>query len=433
MMRVLASVLVVVAACGRQTHRTIDAPPAEPDAEVMDNGEPTTTSVQLTITRLSSPVPGATVIFQDAASTVIQTALTDNAGRAWAELPAGGFVTAINHIEGNNELTTFSAVQPGDALRLDLTPIVNGTVHVFTLTVPTENGSDGYQVRTSCGMAGLDATGTGEITLEGCAGVADIAVVPTVDGLPVARALFVPAQNLPASGPLTLTGTYDTMAMHSISYSAVPGHVQSLAAYRAITPQRRGFEAAAADAPTGGALTLQLELPATQADQLTVTNQYPTAGEVGQQSIYEWGAASTAYALNLSATMLPAFASAPAFDATTRTLAWTERPSAAEPDAVRARLSIYRDDIPSGTGWKWRIAAPRSATSIAFPTLPVGMFDFNPQAGDTIVVDDLATLRVTGGYAAVRVNPFADATRSIVGATGRIVLQTLYYEEPIEL
>ena len=81
------------------------------------------------------------------------------------------------------------------------------------------------------------------------------------------------------------------------------------------------------------------------------------------------------------------------------------------------------------------IAAPKSGTTIALPKLPVGSFDFNPNATDTIVVDGLTTAALPdgpegpegpGGYDAMRAHAFDPLTSMSRTTPGVLVYQTQY-------
>src|SRR4029079_3027308 len=126
-----------------------------------------------------------------------------------------------------------------------------------------------------------------------------------------------------------------------------------------------------------------------------------------------------------AAAMLPAYNTPPAYDAAARAVTWSERPAAVAADVVRTRLSMYRDDIPAGRAWTWRMIAPRSATRVVYPQLPSFGFDFTPSGTDTIVIDELTTASVPGGYAAVRADGFGDLTHAVMSAPGRMVVELL--------
>ncbi len=127
---------------------------------------------------------------------------------------------------------------------------------------------------------------------------------------------------------------------------------------------------------------------------------------------------------------MQAYASAPVYDLAAHTVTWTERAGGTPGDVVRVGMQMYRDDIPTGRAWRWRLAAARTGTSVKFPTLPpVAGFDFNPIASDTVAIDDLTMMRLPGGLAPWRTTIFAPLAQTLTGTTGHVAVQTLYVPE----
>lgn len=445
--RRLAAMLVLVG-CGRDLHHTIDGGPidAPPDIPVSSN-DPPASAVKLRVIRNGQPVNGVTAWFQSdlAASTVVASAQTNEQGLAWAELPTGGYVTAIERgVDGIDEVTTFAGVQPADDLRLVLAPTGDPTFHWFRLVIPQDSGATSYVVDHSCAgePIGVDATLAADVALSGCDATVDFVISSLTDGVPTGRALYAGAQTLPAPpapepndamppplGMLTLTGTYQALETHTLSYANVPATLFGVHAYQALSAERRAFEAGEFGAVADNAATVQLAMPVSTATLLTVTTGYPTSGEHGQPLVFDWGVSSATSNLDVGAALLPAYASAPTFDSASRTITWTERTATTQPDLVRARIHVFRDDIPQGRSWGWRIVAPRAGAAVTYPELPVVDFDYNPGATDTAGVGELTVAKLPGGFAAWRQTAFADFTRAVTGTSGRIVLQTRYVEE----
>lgn len=451
----LATVLVAFAACGNDgLHHTVDALPADVaiDQVTPNNDDPPAGAVTLTITRNSAAVANVAVFFQDPSSTLIEQTLTNEGGLAWALMPDGGFVTAIEKRgDGLYELSTFAGAAAGDALQLAFAASAGQKSWPFKLAFsPSTNGMH-YQVRTSCSdeAFGIDdpastAPDTNIVSLSGCDdGIADFVVTALdMDGLPTGDALVAEAVTLPAppnggmadaSPPqyntLTLPGTFLPVETHTLSYSNLGAELDSLTVYQAISATRRAYSAADIAPRAGTTASATLQIPAGATTMLTVTTAN-SAGQKGQQSLYEWGAASTTYTLDAATGLsLPSYSAYPTFDPATRTIAWSETGGSAQPDAVRARIHAYRDDIPAGTSWGWRIIAPRTGASVTLPQLPVLGFDFNAHDTDTVGVDELTTLRLPGGYAAWRARGFTDVTRAVSGPSGSITQQTLYFEQ----
>lgn len=419
--------VVGLAACKADLHHTVDALPADGTTDTLSTmpGDPPASAVKLTITRGGMPVPAVAVFFQTADSSLVSASLTDDKGLAWALAPAGSFVTAREHRGTNlDELTTFSGAQPGDALTLELDPTGSLSEVTFSLTVQAQANAASYQVHTPCGLVAMSST-TEDITLTGCGTTTDLVIVPIDVDSNVLGAMYIANVTL-NGGAIQIAGVYQNLATTTISYSNVPASVQYLGVYEAVSADRPAFEQTAGTNPASGSASTSVLMPSTSATELTATSEMPVSSEVGQQLIYHWHDANLVYNLDLASVQLPPYASAPTYDPASRTLAWTERAGAVEPELVRARIHVYRDDIPAGRAWGWRIAAPRSGTSIAYPKLPIVDFDFNPAAGDAIGVDDLTTISLPGGYAGFHTTAFADVRRAISGTLGRIVTQSLY-------
>lgn len=432
MKHILATLLL--AACGNELHHTVDAQPADTSADtsVPVNGQPPADAVSVTITRQGVAQAGVAVVFQDPSSTLIDAATTDTEGRAWARMPAGGFVTSIEHVgSGVDELTTFATVVNGDALRLDIAPLDTGTDKALTVTVPIDGTASSYGIQTSCGAGGADATGTGSMSLVNCGPTTDLVIASYLDGVATGRVLYAPGVALPATGNVVIAGVYEELVASSLTYTNVPAQVALVSAYQAVSAVLRAYDTSGTVAPAGGTATIGLKIPPTTGSVLTVSTLYPVSGEVGQQALYDWDTAAPTLTRDLATALLPAYATAPVYDVTTHTATWTERAGGPAADLVRATLNIFRDDIPVGRAWHWHLAVARGSTpSVKFPTLPsVAGFDFNPASADTAVVDELTELRLPGGLTPWRTQVFGPTAQSIIGAAGHIALQTLYFEQ----
>ena len=167
--------------------------------------------------------------------------------------------------------------------------------------------------------------------------------------------------------------------------------------------------------------TAQMQMPASAASELTVATEFPTTG-VGRETFYDWHAPTTMFSLDIATAQVPRYATSPVLAGST--LTWSETGSGVAPDLVRATIHAYRDGFPQGRTWHWKIAAPRTATTIKFPTLPVGDYDFNVKDTDSVGVDELETISLPGGYVPAR----AFAPVATTTASGRVVVQSLYFE-----
>lgn len=445
------SVLIaLVTACKSDLHHTVDAPPTDMATDTL--GESTDDAppgaVTLTVKRGTTNVPDVAVYFQDPSSTLIEQKLTNENGFAWALMPDGGFVSAIEHVgTGLEEISTFAAVAPGDALRLDfMNPGQTKEWPIQLSFTGDASGATTYMTRTSCTADAFPVTQPvptttteNTATLSGCDdGIADF-VIQSLDaeGNPTGRALYAGGVALPSPATagtfalLQLPGDFAMMAEHKIDYVNVPDTLSAVFVLHGISATRRAYEVNLTGERTSSTISMTAPVPAGAATQITSVVGFPAAStEIGQHYVYDWGAAITEYSLDLAAASLPRYLTSPAFDPAARTITWTEAAAALQPNLVRARIHVHRDDIPSGRSWGWRIVAPRSAaTTVVYPQLPLVDFDFNPKDGDTYGVDELTNMTVPGGYAAWRPTAFVDVGRAVSGASGKISVETLYVPE----
>jgi hypothetical protein len=441
MMRGLTYAALLVG-CGNTVHHGVDAPPPDVSTDTIGpaDGEPPPNAVKLTITRGGAPVMGVAVVFQAADSSLVRASLTSDKGVAWAEVASGGFVTALDHVgAGLDELTTFADVQPADALTLDLDPSGRKDEWPVAISIPADAGAAAYEVFTTCGgPMGGDPTAGVTTVLVGCGGVADAVVVAEDDANNPLRAFFVSAVALPEPPPppatdamdpvfppLALTGSYAALVPTTFSYSNVPAAMTFVGTFHAFASARgRVFERTAGEAVSGGSAQTAIAVPSASAPTLVATNLY--SQEVGTQMIVEGRASSGAYALDVGASLLPRFASAPSYDA--GSVMWTETAGPVQPALVRARIAVHRDAAPAGRVWGWRIVAPRAGTRVSYPVLPSFGFDFKPTAGDIVSVSELTTASIP--YAVARPVGFGALTNLVIGTTERHVIQILNSIEP---
>lgn len=426
-MKRLALALTLVG-CSAEVHHTPDGGPLDVLSDSLQEsmGDIPSNAVKLHVTRAGLPVAGVAVFFQMGDSTKIASVVTNAAGLAWAVAPAGSFVTALDHGAGFDELTTFSAVQSGDTLELEIDPKGPTVTSTFTLEVPTAVNAVAYKVYSPCGEQAIESA-SADITLNGCPNPTDLVVVPLDDeGSPVGGALYASNVDIKGSTVDLKSNAYVPLAANEYKLTNVPATVQYIGLYGSFSAQYRAFEASAgADVITNTA-TIGMRMPANAGVELTVATEFPTAGEQGRERIYNWHAPTTTYNLDIASAQVPRYASAPIF--TNNMLTWTERSSGNEPDLVRADVHVYRDAFPQGRSWRWHIAAPRTGTMVKFPTLPVLDFDFNLHDGDIAGVDELQTISLPGGFAGVRTHPFDNVARAISGTVGRITVQSRYVE-----
>jgi len=430
-----AVLLGVVAACSGDHYHGVDAPPLDAPTDTLapSNGQPPPEAVAIHVTQRGEPAPNVAVYFQTPDSTVELAATTDLSGIAWALATDGDFVTVLEpaNATGATAVTTFAGVHRSDRLELALDPVVSNPQVTVTLHVPLQGGAFGYQIHNPCGdVVAVDASGAGDVTFLDCgAGTIDLVITPTdVGGAPLG-ALYVAGVAIASGSSATIAGGYTGFDTASFTYTNVPSTVGYVNTYQAIlTPRGRVFDGNDGAAPAGGTAATAIKQPQTPGGTiaLTVTDAYPIDSETSRQAVFEWGPWSATHVLDVVTQRLPEYAGVATFDVARSSVMWSERPGGIAPSLVRASLNLYRDAIPTGRRWTWRIAAPRAGAAVALPHLPVNGFDFNPTAGDTVTVDDLTNALVPGGYDAVRAHAFDPLVGVISVGSGTMIVEGTY-------
>ncbi len=428
--------LVLLAACGGGDDAVNpDAPPVQPG------------SVSIRVTLGGVPQSNVEVMFQEADSTVKSVTTTGVDGAATGDIAAaGGFVTVIEPREGRtarDTLSTFTGVQPGDELHLDLISAEpEGDAVTFMLQVEpdADAAAVSLEVRTSCGAAqGFGIEMPEPVTLFGCGEDADLLVVSGDDAGTLLHTQFTRAQRL--DQPVVLENAYQDLLAPTVTYQDLPPGVTFVGVYRAYATVRgRLFDAsngAFVDQTTATTTVAMPDIPAVAGDViLTSSAVFPPRAAIGQQTILEWSAATLDrdYTLDVGNARIVEMTSRPTYDPAARIARWTESGGGQAPNYSRASVSIYRDDIPEGRAWSWRIAGAHvllpESSELAFPVLPAARdgFEFNVIDGDTASVSVLTTAKLPAGYgdAATRTHAFDDVKKQITGTSGQLIIQDLW-------
>lgn len=422
--------LLLLAACGGGTHHTTDAGPLDAASDSLPtSSDAASTSVRVRVTSQGQPVANVATVFLSSDGSKVAELATDASGTAAALLDAGGSVTVIVHTgAGVDDLRTFTGVQPGDALELDLAPAGPQTGAPITMSAPTDASAYDYSLYASCGDRTGSLDGSFSFVPQGCGTTADFVVSANNDTEQPMK--FIVARGVSLAGTPAISGAYAAPRDPALGYSNVPSVLESVAAHVALLGSGDGrmFAADQAAPVNGGSLTIDMTMPdATGLGMMMqVSSQlYPIATESGQQGIHEIVAADQPYNVDVANTMLPRYVAAPAYDVSTRSIAWGEAPASAAASIVRARIHAYRDDIPFGRTWSWEIVAAKNGTNVTFPTLPdVDGFSFVPTTTDTVTIDELTTESMPGDYAGNRAHAFADPVAHLT--SGRVVIEVLY-------
>ncbi len=374
----------------------------------------------------ATPMPGVSVIFEDANGTQSEVATTDGSGLARVRMQDGGVVTAINPFgpeSGVDDLRTFVEVRIGDELTL-VGPTAPITVEV---SAPLDPGAKTYQLHSTCGSGTLVSPGgtgvpSGAISLRGCRGITDM-LVETFDSAGAPHSSLYQAGQVVTDGrTLQLTGAYAPVASSRVTFSGVPDRFDH-ADTRSMVLSIHGtvFEGPAFSTPIQlGNGQHAFELPTAGTPATLTRATFDAAGTtIPVHGVLQWGPPATDSFIDLFDDLLPEYLSAPEL-VSPRDIVWTEpffaAPFAATPfevfdsappprpaaDFILATLQIVRSSGTTRT-WRWRIVTPYRGAAVKYPELPRGPgFDFNMDASDTITVTELTTMTIPGGYRAAR-------------------------------
>lgn len=401
----------------------------ESDAPVTPDTPPAV--VKLTVIERGAPVANVPVYFQNADSSLVLMAPTDGSGVASATMNAGGFVTAINPFQlgragvSSNAVYTFAGVEPGDELRLDDGESTPTSVTV-NLMIPTAANASGYQLYSSCARfpQNVPATG-GPMTLDAC-GTGDLLVDALDASGNTTATLLATNVTIADQATIDLTGeAFVPAADRSFRYTGFePGPTEVFTTPYAASARGLLHEAFANIGFEGGMGGRPLKVPAANALLATVVQSRFSEVQFGQHTVIDWSpSAATEWVLDGTNLLLPVISDLTSFDIATSTMAWAEAAGGQAPDASIVRIDFGRG---GATFWDWHAVAPHAGTSLKLPTLPGDAAVWNPIADDAVFPDTLMTVKVPGGYDAVR--PIAFSTRQsdlafVTGATGRVVYQ----------
>ena len=381
-----------------------------------------------------APGSGVAVIFQDADSSLVANATTDVAGRASTTMAAGGYVTVVMP----DELDTVAGVQPGDELVFAVGSAASpGVPSAISVTIPSDPapGVDNYKLFTSCGGGEVFAGSATLLELADCAGgSADITLVSLAIDVPVDY-LFTPGVAVGGGAgsttAVTLAGEYTAMPALTASLSGLPASIDGATGSVDVTSARGAvYEGDDTTSGGSGSSSATVALPAPPIPDAHATMQVETALEGSAidsfQLVLAWAPTATSLTFDYASSHLAAYTSVPAFSAADHAFEWTVAGDGATPDAVLATAQFERASPTGSTDWRWFVVAPASEPgTLALPVLPGSAAVFNAGSDDTVEIDAVEGIAVTGGYDALRSSLFAgDGLDTLVSSgTGTATLQ----------
>jgi hypothetical protein len=381
---------------------------------------------------------------------------------------------AVFAVDGST-LDTFAGVKPNDVIHVDVgSPNETVVVSNIELTVPTDTttGVTQYFLFATCAQGGdggpIDITpgggsGSGSgaaikkkhpagvvannppvfVQLDSCTGgLADLVIVSEDNNSNPINFIYAPATNVgSASGSgstaVTVTGTYAavptlTETVTDLAQDAVDVEVQ----IKVATSRGQLTDSEADVEPAAGSATLSFPVPTVPGGvaqtEFTVSNGSQGADIFDTQLIDDWAASpAAATSLDYQKTQIKDFTNFPTFDLATESTTWPVGTTGNAADLVEAEIEVIRSSgsgsAATQTEWLWELIGPPSYDGNAtLPTLPTDVFAFNPAAGDTVSVQEVAAAIVPGGYDAVRgIIESSASLQSIIStmASGQVVVE----------
>jgi hypothetical protein len=296
----------------------------------------------------------------------------------------------------------------------------------ITFTAKTVENAQSYEVFTTCELESglvtptrdeLAAPGpTGEITLAGCNGAADILVIAQGSELG-SRALYRPNVSLTDGGEVNLTGdndTYEAVGSAAFNYMHVLGlRTAGITTTYKLATMRGPFRRlgiSGTQAITGEDLQVILDGAPVIAGatglidtSLVIEGDFQPEGFTleSRYHVIDPRSAAASYDLDMASAanqLLPAFLSFPSYNPTTQRVSWVEALGGVSPDLTIAQISVFHAEAQL----TWTLAAPYSPGEVKFPTLPTDVADLNPVAGDRVNVEHLINAKVPGHYDGIR-------------------------------
>jgi hypothetical protein len=381
--RKLIVCLVVVGGCGvgqqdDQMGTGSGAPPPPP---------PVVNNVTMTVHLGAEPAANVPVIFQTNEGADMGAVMTDATGAAAGSLPLGGTVTIVfPRTDAPSDVYSYLGVKPNDQLNFIGPASPADTTTINVLVPPAPSGGQ-VSITTACGQTTGDAPMIA-LDLTGCGTQTDFYVS---DGV---TAGFLKRATISAEVDLSAEPYHDAVAT-TLTVTDLPENGNATLEKRLETDLLHpAFTTGALDTILDTAdATVDASVPDVSGiQQLVVASVNDDDGSttIAARAAYT----STPTEIDVGPALLPAVSQAALASSS---VMWTEVGMGGNAD-----LSVIVLRTPTVTH---RLAAVHHDATLGIPELPVAYKQYNLASTDIPAID-VAIVRVTGGYDAVRANVF---------------------------
>ena len=399
-----------------------DAPTSDAPVVPADTG-PAPNPVTVNVVKNAQPEAGVTIVFSDAAGTVIDTATTDATGRVVRMLPAGSQVTALLGSAARAQILTVVGVEPGDVLTAVDASELDGLVPTATITaIPAgaPAATLGYSSAAgACNGGGFQAAPNTVNLYDDCVRDRKFPLLVLAQGNAGTVAFTFKKANLAAAdggavgvdmagGTWTTTTTTETVAITNLPTTLTRGRL----IYGEVANGVNYFAVNNFDPSNpGGTPPVNFEGHPGYPDfvQTEATVGKNSSGGVAYSTIATRRAASpNGGTSSHDLSQLLPFIDSATLDSTTPARAmvtWTTAGAVAADGAfVHVRWSTTRDggNVQQST---WTVVAPPTATSVKLPILPASAVAWAPASDSSfysVPVVLLVESSVLQGYAQLR-------------------------------
>lgn len=404
--------LLIVAACGDGA--------TLPDAGLGSDGPPR----GLVKVHVDGPIgESLRVWFQSASSSTVLATKTDAAGNASAWMEADGFVSIYGAPPSFNILYTWTGVQPGDELTLDLsTEGFGDAVPLADVRIDPMEGASSYYISSYCEASVEVSLAIDEPFapfFKPCTSTSDLLVVAgTAFGIPLGYRFRANA-NISSGGTIDLRGPYSPFD----ATVEVTGPAND---FVDVNSKLAGveYEVATSAQLAGTHVAVPVQMPVLPDETAqTIVRTLDFESEDGQQRTVErtgvvWGPATRSTAVDVSMPIRKT--SLPGIDLDTYSLVWSEESEGAPGDVVWAHLSLG--------GFQWVVIGARTdATALRLPRLPNDL----RLERDSVLFGSLSLIVAEGGYERLRPyllghwSPSAGSWWPMKEASGRVSYRTV--------
>ena len=379
--------LVLVAACGKVSHRAADASPGAPDSGPDASLRGTVTVIALSPSGDGSPAAVVPVVFTDPDGTMVAEVTTDAQGVAQADVLPGATVTAVFASSGGGGtgalLGTVMAVNPGNHIQIGFksnTPITS--LGSMTINFPALAGATNYLVYNGCTSASTTGSSVSISFDSRCQRDTYDIMVVAEDGS--SNPLKVATLNSAAfadGGTLTVPNNYQGgLGQMQFNFTNIPADITNISANRANLSQGRTLfgQAATITINQGAGTGSVTRLAGGDKALVTVAFQSTMLHE-----LFERVAGNAAsYNVNVSTDILPVLQQ-PTYNKNKSQIDWTAAATGSSADALIGIVN-YQRTMPAAASFQWFIVGPGNLSAVSVPTLPDDLADNMPTTGDSL-------------------------------------------------